>query len=437
MPLNRGGWTTVVHVTAIAWMLSLMLAPHSLARVGNLAGMHQGMFFLWIGPAWVLYWLTARSTMVVLKNNTMGPVVVMLSLAGRWTTTLMLSPLLLVTAGFAFNEIFVYWFPNFAFAFILLGGVLAIQLAGNKAVHIAQLILLVLVLAGLGTLIAMGLRSDTSWSAIVGSNQLTDTSLSPWAIMMLFVGFDLAFNQAWAGPKPREQPTITTGLLTAVVVIALWALASLLNVPGAKLSDSFIPHLVAARYIGGDPGRMIMGGVVIAGSGAAVNALFGSVARSNALMAAQWPSGPIKGLHILRRPAFWLVISAGVVAALMAGGMAGTEEIDIYVRAGLIIWLLYYGAVHLALLSNRLDGKGQLSKRPLGWLGPLVGAAAMLVSVGMLVATDPDRTKLLTFGWIVLAIAGLGWMVGRILVQDKNGLVRRDDESTKQLKTGR
>jgi hypothetical protein len=401
--------------------------------MGNLAGVHHGKFFLWLGPAVVLYRVTVRSTAAV-SEDAMGPVLVMLSLAGRWATTLMLSPLLLVTAGFAFNEIFVYWFPNFAFAFILLAGLLAIQLAGDKVVHAAQLMLMALVLAGLGTLIAMGLWSHPHWPAMVGSSQSTDTSFSPMAVIMLFVGFDLALNPVTAHRKPRVHAAINNGLLAAAGIIALWTLASLLNVPGAKLSDSFIPHLVAARHIGGDPGRMMMGGVVIAGSCAAVNALFRSVARSNALLTARWPTNSIKRLHFLSKPAFWQVVSAVAVAVLMAGGMAGTDEIDIYLRAGLILWLTYYGGVHLAVLSDRFRHAGQLSGHCFGWLGPLVGAAAMLTGVGMLLATDPDSTQLLTVTLIVVAVVALatgsGWMLQRLAVRRGNDAGRRTFEKT-------
>lgn len=418
------------HVIAIAWLLSLMLAPHSLTLVGNLTGMHQGMFFIWLIPALGLFWLTARSTAAV-STDAMGPVLVLLSLAGRWATTLMLAPLLLVSAGFAFNEIFVYWFPNFAFAFILLGVLLAVQLAGSKAIHAAQLFLLALVIGGLGSLIITGLWPDTEWPTVTVSESPSATSFSPYAVILLFVGFDLASNLVPYKHWPQLQKAINKGLLAAAMVISLWALASLLNVPTEKLSDSFIPHLLAARNIGGDAGRMIMGVVVIAGSCAAVNALFVSVSRSNAQLFEQWSFQRLNWLKFLNTPAFWLVFSALIVAALMAGGMAGTEEIDIYLRAGLILWLVYYGAIHLAVLSRRLRITKQMYGFSLEWMGSVVGATAMFIGVGILLATDPDRTQLLTFTWIVLAVVvlavGSGYAM-RNLVRESNGALRRPNK---------
>ena len=419
----------MVHITAIAWMMSLMLAPHSLTLVGNLTGMHQGMFFIWLAPALGVYWLTARSAAVVGPSGAMGSVLVILSLAGRWVTTLMLSPLLLVTAGFAFNEIFVFWFPNFAFAFILLGILLAVQLAGGTVVRTAQLLLLALVLGGLATLTVIGLWQGAGWSSLGVSGPAAATPFSPYAVIMLFVGFDLVSNQTPNAQRRQLQPTINRGLIVAAVVMALWALASLVNVPTEKLSDSFIPHLLAARNIGGDAGRMIMGVVVIAGSCAAVNALFVSGSQLNGQLAAQWSSHRIKRLDFLHKPALWLILSAGIVAMLMAGGMAGTEEIDIYMRAGLLFWLAYYGAIHLAVLSDLLGKAEQTHASRIEWLGPAVGAIAMISGVGMLLLTDPDRTQLLNFAWIVLtALVMAAWsgrVMKRILVRESDSAVSR------------
>ena len=48
------------------------------------------------------------------------------------TVAIMIATSLVVTSGFVFNEVFVYWFPNFLFAFILLGIIFMINIFGEK-----------------------------------------------------------------------------------------------------------------------------------------------------------------------------------------------------------------------------------------------------------------------------------------------------------------
>ena len=46
-------------------------------------------------------------------------------------------------------------------------------------------------------------------------------------------------------------------------------------------------------------------------------------------------------------------------------GMAGEPETEVYTRAGLIFWLMHYGAIHLAVLVL-----GHRADRPQGWRYP-------------------------------------------------------------------
>ena len=57
-----------------------------------------------------------------------------------------------------------------------------------------------------------------------------------------------------------------------------------------------------------------------------------------------------------RAPVALLLLALGP-AVMMCLGMAGEPETEVYTRAGLVFWLVHYGAVHLAVLvlSRRAD----------------------------------------------------------------------------------
>ena len=58
------------------------------------------------------------------------------------------------------------------------------------------------------------------------------------------------------------------------VLFLLWAMVSIQHVPLVKLASTSLPHLKTARYLLGDTGRWIMGGIIIFGTLGAVNGLF-------------------------------------------------------------------------------------------------------------------------------------------------------------------
>jgi amino acid transporter len=385
----------MTHMLALAWMMGLLLAPHTLARLGNLVGVHQGGVFFLLIVAASLYWLNARSVNMLARrsdpiiNGEKRSVLMMLSLGSRWVISVVLPTVLLVTAGFTFNETFVYWFPNFAFAFLILGLLLMVQLFGPAVTGRLQLSLVALVLSGIAVLITMGLWTGSPEMPLHVEQDSIVHGHAYLSVLLLFVGFDVVTHHSvYKGAVPIR--ILGLGLLIASLVYGLWGLTSLLYVPGGKLIKSFIPHVLTARSIGGDVGRMIMGMVTIAGSCAAVNALMSSQAQlMSALAARLWP-GRLKSLYL--QPAAWAILNTILVGLMMAGGMAGTDAIDVWVRAGLIIWMVYYAAVHwkVTTLAYREGSLTQWSQ----WVLPAAGALIMVSGSVLLILMDPERTIL-------------------------------------------
>jgi hypothetical protein len=115
------------------------------------------------------------------------------------------------------------------------------------------------------------------------------------------------------------------------------------------------------------------------------------------------------------RPAL-LVLAAGP-ALMLAMGMAGEPETEVYTRAGALFWLLHYAAMHLAVLVGPRCQAPQTA-----WgrgIAPAVVSLLCLVALGLgvlgLVWIDHEATHLVMFmGFAgasasVLSLAWLGW----------------------------
>jgi amino acid transporter len=139
---------------------------------------------------------------------------------------------------------------------------------------------------------------------------------------------------------------------------------------------------------------------------AAVNALFTASSR---LIRAHARQGllPSMGGLLERRPAVIPFALGGVCAGLMAGGFAGTEEVDTYLRAGLLLWMLHYATVHLAVLhlDTSAGNPSDTATAPRNILVPLLGAGLPAVAAAVLVITDPERLALLKF--LACTVGGL------------------------------
>lgn len=397
---------------SLSWMLGLLLAPHALALLGNLAGAYQYFFFIWLALAAWLYWVNAQSINQVFDaSQTSYPgnlrmVLIWILTASRLVSAITLSTVLLVTAGFVFNETFVYWFPNFAFAFILLGGVLAVHLWSRDTAQKLQVGAVLFLLLGLVSLITMGLWGYNGQRAFTVGMAAAFKPHGIASTLLLFAGFDLVLNP-FRTNSPSNVRTMQWTLVAAALVMGVWAMMSLLYVPAAKLTDSFIPHLLAARSIQGEAGRAIMGAVVITGSAAAVNALFKSLSDLFAEFGVRWSRGrDYKWLQVLERPAVWTSFIAATVGLMMAGGMAGTESIDLYVRFGFILWIFSYGGINFYVLMARRPIFQSLDWK--GWVFPAVATVSMVLGGGVLLLADSNGSILLNYFliWVIIMVVG-------------------------------
>lgn len=393
------------YIIGTALSLGWMLSPDVLVRLGNSVAANRTLFLAVLGLAAVL---TARGVALIrhpeLRSNGrcsqtglliqgIGRLPAMsLLLASRLTLVLLLPTGLLVSAGFAFNEIFLYWFPNFGFAFLLLGLITSLHLAGERFATAAQpvfagvalLCLFILCLAGLG-----GPASSKPVSMDIG---LSFTPEVAAGALLLFLGTDYGT----VGRSRDSRLPALAALFFCLFLYLLWAMLSLQYVPAEQLLTTTIPHLLVAREILGEPGRILMGCAIISGTCAAVNALFHQ-ATCTLTELAERSVLPGHDLTRLRRHRF-ILLFACIISALLMGGLAGHDIIESYIQASLLLWLLLFAMFCFA--AGRILHSRNVSK---AWHGILL-AALFTVLAAFLAASHHQAGVIFRFICLTLAV---------------------------------
>jgi amino acid transporter len=356
-------------VMTIAFIVGIMLSPRSFILSGNLVG-HLGSPFLGL----ILLGMLSHLLTVLTYREMFGPppsihrevdylkecfgsaIALSLILGPRILFTLTASVSLLAIAGYVFNEVFLYWFPNLGFSFLLLGSLLIFNCFGRKSIGKIQVFLVALSLLGLFSLILSGLLIDGGPLPEQSSHPPTggEFLVMGGTSLLLFIGFDLAFSFHRLYGKTQGPPiqSMVFGLVIVGVVFICWGWVSMKFVPLDRLSETTVPHMVTARALLGQSGRIIMGIVFLTASASSVNGLL--VGTSNLITEiANWNRIPRffkRSFDQLDLPLVLLVIG---IAGLLYLGMAGEPVLEWFVRAGVCLWLLYYVALHLAILLRR------------------------------------------------------------------------------------
>ena len=404
----------------IAAGMSLLMSPDHLRLWGNLAGQIGPLFAVAAAAIYasliasyrrLAYAEAARGEYLKALQAQGGLIAIALALTSRLALTIGLSTGILVTSGFVFNETFVYWFPNFAFAFLYLGLIAVIQCWGYARVEKLQAFLMVVAALGLATLVLTGfwqLNSKPVPDALAPSG----FNPGPWfGALLLFVGFDFGIHRSVeAGRMDSGISTMGVVLGLSIILLGLWGAVSLDHVSANRLADTFIPYTLAARNIAGPTGRAIIGIVVLTGTGCAVISLFSASTRMLTALA-RLKMLPRFCQGSTRRGLMVTCVIAAAVAAMMAAGVAGEPELEVFIRAAFFLWLLHAVAVHMAAFKCKIPidtASSDRQTRLASWLpftaAIIVGAGAFIIWVG-----DAERMLILKF---ILAI----WSGGALLL---------------------
>jgi len=398
-------------IAAIAWVTGMMVSPEVLMLQGNIVGTNGPTYFVAILAAMALHGFNAmiyqliptqtnlQSGEIFLLKDTFGSLIAStLLLLSRPVLAVCLGTAILVAAGFVFNEVFIYWFPNFGFAVVLMLTLLALNLISGKTAAIAQVIFVTIAVCGLLVLSVWAIylwfqSGDIPYQEPVSFDI---KSLAPAAL--LFIGYDLLNFTNGTGANVKVTFKMLAGIFLIGLLAILWGLAAYLYVDPERLADTTLPHILTAKKIGGQTGRVIIGMVVIAGTCAAVNVLFQAVSRMMSQMAANRLLPAVfkrySGRQLL--PLFCL---AGSVGLLMAIGFAGSDLLDKSIRAGLLFWLWSYAMTQMALFIQWRKKRSPYQRpRPSYWpkLHILVFGTMLISSVGLILTDNNTALLLLT-----------------------------------------
>jgi len=304
-------------------------------------------------------------------------------LTGRIPLLLFVSTGMLVTAGFAFNEIFLYWFPNFLFAFILLVLVAVLNISNNRYVHISQAVFVLLTIIGLLALIVLGIGSEPALSGNYAGQQKGLSAALLAMACISFLGFD--FHDSKQG-----YAIVIFSLVGGFLLLVLWAVTALKFAGSEQLAGSTIAHRHVARAIAGESGRYIMGGVVIFGVLSGVNGLFIVVRKV---------FSDLKDQRVVpqRINQNWLVtiVLSATVGVMMMSGLAGHQILEVQIKASVILWLFYL-SLRCFSAGSRLKHEGIIWK----FLGYLSSSAYFIA--GVVLTTTSGRMEYIF--WFILAV---------------------------------
>ncbi len=291
------------------------------------------------------------------------------------------STIVLATSGYVFNEVFVSAFPNFGFAFLLLGLVLVVNLCGPVCARRAQVFFVSLWFGSLLYAAGCGIGAEAHPEA---GGDVAFAYRGIFLPILLLIGVDLGLVQRLNQDSKVQYKLLWTGFLLILVLLGAWAWTMGKMVPFDVLAASYIPHMKAAHRLLGDAGRNVLGLAMIAGTFAMVNGLLQVLVAQmhDVCLHTSLPKSWGRSGFFARVFVVVLGCSPGV---MMAQGMAGYEITEVYLRGSLIFWLLHYG-----LMSGIALRQGQ------GVWPWLHGGAIVLLVTGAsgLIYFDPDFRQL-------------------------------------------
>jgi amino acid transporter len=396
--------------------MGFMISPLSLVVIGNSAG-SMGHWMLWTLPfvAMINLWTASVYTRFLYSSGSPKPkdstvnsdwILTTLQLASLVPFCIGASTLILAMAGYAFNEIFLFWFPNLLFSICFLILVVTVNLIGSSISRIFQSLSVLIFLGSMLLLLILGIFN---WEDPVFDNQNIPSMITvDWRpvilIFWLFMAAELSVYHDKVYQNVRAQTSsLLFAFISCFVIFWLWGLASIYFASLERLAESTVPHSIVARAISGENGRKIMGVAILTGSFASVNTLLAGVTSVMASMAKSRQIFSILNRKVFEGNATMLILFIGILCMLLTG-MAGKEITDTFTNSGFYIWLISYAGFNLFVLRQLSHSRPNKYKTLM--LAGILSAVIYMVGAVVLIATDPDLLMVITcmVGFFVISI---------------------------------
>jgi hypothetical protein len=399
--------------------MGFMISPLSLVVLGNSAGL-MGQWLLWILPfiAMINLWTASiytRFRQVLCPSGSLKPKES--TLKSKWILSILqlgslipfcigASTLILAMAGYAFNEIFLFWFPNLLFSICFLILVVTVNLIGSSISRSFQSLAVMIFLGSMLLLLILGVLN---WEEPVFETQnisfMRSVDLRPVVLVFwLFMAAELSLYHDEVYQNVRAQPfSLLFAFVGCFVIFWLWGLTSLYFASLERLSESTVPHSIVARAISEENGRKIMGIAILTGSFASVNTLLAGVTSVMTFMAKSRHIFSILNRKVFGGNAAMIILFLGILCMLLTG-MAGKEITSTLTNSGFYIWLILYAGFNLFALGQ-LHHSGQNKNKTLMAAG-FLAAIIYMVGAAVLIATDPDSLMVIGFmmGFFIFSI---------------------------------
>ena len=330
--------------------MGFLISPRAFMTAGSGIGLSGSFFTLIIVMLVIVHVINARFAQT--PEDSIG----LFDTTGygiKAFTLAFLSCSILGVAGYAFNEVFLFWFPNFLFSFIVLGCSMIACLTPPSIFNKIQSGAVALALLGVAVIFAASAGVEAPQKA-QDPDFYAPYALNPMSeglafMASLFIGYELLRKKKTHGAKMDETTPQVVAIVAVGIVLALFSQAILMVSGSERLADSTVPHMSGARRILGQTGRYIMGGVVILGSFAAFNAVMMYLKRPfDDFFAMRQADDKAVGLN---KRVFAAAIPALTISILLLMGFAGEPVTETYIAGGLGFWLLFYAANSLRAVS--------------------------------------------------------------------------------------
>jgi len=388
-------------LTAALLAMGFLLSPRAFMITGSGIGLSGNWYFL-IAAFLLATHLATIPPRTSNRESTYTDALESFGYGVRFFSLVFFSCSILGIAGYAFNEVFLYWFPNFLFSFIILAFSFFTSLAPSCIAKKIQLIVIITILVSIVFLSVASL-----WAPSPNESNSPDFflpyGLSPFSEGLFFmtpllIGYELYASSSTKNKISGASYALALGM--AVLFLSIFAYATLSVSGTEKLADSTVPYMIGARKILGQTGRYIMGGIIILGSYVAFNTILMFLKTPFITLMDSHPSTRLPSSNLGKQAAA-TTIPALTISILLLRGYAGEPITESYIAGGFALWFVFYG---LSTVSSVINTDSHLVNllKTIGILSCLYLAYAVLVM------SEAPLKGLIVAGGVSIVITALG-----------------------------
>jgi amino acid transporter len=414
--------------SCLAVGVGLVVASTTLVSLGQGMGIAGGGFLLAMIVAWLLQFFTAMSFgelacmmpraggISSYTQAAMGTLpAIVATICGYVVINLLAGPAELAVAGFVFNGVFAPSFPPMIFSLIMLAVLVVFNVLGVDIFAKAQMVftaIMILSMSALGIIGLLGMGAPAPAMPAMPFNPMGMEVFSLIALAIwLYIGIEFVCPMAEETIEPEKNipKAMFIGLGIIFVVNLLYGFASIKYIPLDRLAESANPHVDVAAAILGRSGEIWIGIVSLAATASSVNTLVGVIPRMLYGMAqdGEAPSF-LAAIHPrFRTPWISILLMGGAMGGVLLSGVAGIEQIVIFIMAAALSWLVAYIIAHLDVIILRVRHKEIVRpyKTPFFPIPQVLGIAGM-VFVILNIFPDPiTAAEIYKFGLILIGLA--------------------------------